>query len=143
VVLQFGHNDKATTAGDYRANLTRMVGELRAVHARPVLVSPPVRRLFDTTGRLTAVARHVNGLGVDLPVEMEAVATELDVPYVVLTADSAALVEGLGAEASKPIFLYDEKRDNTHFSEYGADRIGRLVLSRLRQWRLLPPYVWR
>jgi lysophospholipase L1-like esterase len=143
VVLQFGHNDKATTAGDYRANLTRMVGELRAVHARPVLVSPPVRRLFDTTGRLTAVARHVNGLGVDLPVEMEAVATELDVPYVDLTADSAALVEGLGAEASKPIFLYDEKRDNTHFSEYGADRIGRLVLSRLRQSRLLPPYVWR
>jgi lysophospholipase L1-like esterase len=140
VVLQFGHNDKATTAEDYRANLTRMVTELRAVHARPVLVSPPVRRLFDATGQLTPVAKHVNGLGVDLPVEMEAVAAELDVPYVDLTADSAALVESLGAEASKPIFLYNEKRDNTHFSEYGADQIGLLVLARLKQLHLLPPY---
>jgi lysophospholipase L1-like esterase len=143
VVLQFGHNDKATTAEDYRANLTRMVTGLRAVHARPVLVSPPVRRLFDTAGQLTPVARHVNGLGVDLPVEMAAVATELGVPYVDLTADSAALVEGLGPEASKPIFLYNEKRDNTHFSEDGADQIGLLVLSRLTQLRLLPPYVRR
>jgi lysophospholipase L1-like esterase len=137
VLLQFGHNDKATTAGDYRANLTRMVTGLRALRAEPVLVSPPVRRLFDATGRLTAVARHVNGLGVDLPAETAAVATGLDVPYVDLTADSAALVEGLGAEASKPIYLYDEKRDNTHFSEYGADRIGRLVLARLKELRVL------
>ncbi|BEL03000.1 rhamnogalacturonan acetylesterase [Actinoplanes sichuanensis] len=133
VVLQFGHNDKATTAEDYRADLTRMVTELRALHARPVLVSPPVRRLFDATGHLTPVARHVNGLGVDLPVEMEAVATELDVPYINLTADSAALVEALGPEASKPIYLYDEKRDNTHFSEYGADQIGLLVLAGLKK----------
>jgi lysophospholipase L1-like esterase len=133
VLIQFGHNDKTTTAEDYRANLTRMVTELRSVHARSVLVSPPVRRIFDATGQLTPVARHVNGLGVDLPAEMEAVATGLDVPYVNLTADSAALVEGLGAEGSKPIFLYNEKRDNTHFSEYGADQIGLLVLSRLRQ----------
>lgn len=133
VVLQFGHNDKTTTTEDYRANLTRMVTELQALHARPVLVSPPVRRLFDSTGALTPVAKHVNGLGVDLPAEMEAVATELDVPYVNLTADSAALVEALGPESSKPIFLYNEKRDNTHFSEYGADQIGLLVLARLKE----------
>ncbi|GIE32806.1 rhamnogalacturonan acetylesterase [Actinoplanes italicus] len=143
VLLQFGHNDKATTAGDYRANLTRMITGLRAAHARPVPVSPPVRRLFDGTGRLTPVARHVNGLGVDLPAEMEAVATELDVPYVNLTADSAALVESLGTEASKPIYLYDEKRDNTHFSEYGADQIGRLVLDRLRELGMLPAVRFR
>jgi lysophospholipase L1-like esterase len=133
VLIQFGHNDKTTTAEDYRANLTRMVTDLRSVHARPVLVSPPVRRLFDAAGKLTPVARHVNGLGVDLPAEMEAVAIGLDVPYINLTADSAALVEGLGAEDSKPIFLYNEKRDNTHFSEYGADQIGLLVLSRLQE----------
>ncbi|MFC4069973.1 rhamnogalacturonan acetylesterase [Actinoplanes subglobosus] len=133
VLIQFGHNDKATTAEDYRANLTRMVTELRSVRARPVLVSPPVRRLFDSAGQLTPVARHVNGLGVDLPAEMEAVAAGLDVPYIDLTADSAALVEGLGPEDSKAIFLYNEKRDNTHFSEYGADRIGLLVLSRLQE----------
>ncbi|GGN45896.1 lysophospholipase L1-like esterase [Actinoplanes campanulatus] len=138
VLLQFGHNDKTTTAEDYRANLTRMITELRALHAKPVLVSPPVRRRFDASGHLDAVARHTNGLGVDLPAEMAAVAGEQAVPYIDLTADSAALVEGLGVEGSKPIYLYNELRDNTHFSEYGADRIGLLVLARLAELRLLP-----
>jgi lysophospholipase L1-like esterase len=143
VLVQFGHNDKATTAEDYRANLTRMVIGLRAALAKPRLVSPPVRRLFDSDGRLTAVARHVDGLGVDLPAEISAVAAELNVPYVDLTADSAAPVGGLGAEASKPIYLYAEKRDNTHFSERGADRIGLLVLDRLRESRVLPHSAFR
>lgn len=143
VLIQFGHNDKTTTAEDYRANLTRMVTELRAVHARPVLVSPPVRRRFDSAGKLDAVALHVNGLGVNLPAEMEAVATQQGVPYINLTADSAALVEGLGVEPSKRIYLDGEIRDNTHFSEYGADQIGLLVLARLEQLRLLPPRTFR
>jgi lysophospholipase L1-like esterase len=138
VVIQFGHNDKQTTAEDYRANLARLVDEVRAQHARPVLVSPPVRRLFDSAGTLNATALHVNGLGVDLPAEMAAVAAERDVPYINLTAESAALVEGLGVEDSKALFLYDEVRDNTHFSEYGAEQIGRLVLDRLRPLNLLP-----
>ena len=138
VLIQFGHNDKQTTAADYRANLARMIAGVRAQQARPVLVSPPVRRRFDSDGRLDAVARHVNGLGVDLPAEMATVAEEQDVPYVDLTGDSAALVEGLGPEASKQIYLYNEAGDNTHFSEYGADQIGRLVLHRLHDLHLLP-----
>jgi len=139
VLLQFGHNDKQTTAADYRANLTALVAGVRARHARPVLVSPPVRRLFDGSGALTPTALHVNGLGVDLPVEMRRLAAELTVPYIDLTADSAALVRDLGPEASKPLYLYREARDNTHFSEYGADRMGRLVLARLEPLGLLPP----
>jgi lysophospholipase L1-like esterase len=138
VLIQFGHNDKQTTAGDYRANLTALVDGVRARHARPVLVSPPVRRLFDSTGALTPTALHVNGLGVDLPAEMSRVAQETGVPYIDLTADSAALVHGLGPEASKPLYLYNEFKDNTHFSEYGADAIGRLVLDRLEPLGLLP-----
>ncbi len=143
VLIQFGHNDKTTTAEDYRANLTRMITGLRAVHARPVLVSPPVRRRFDSAGKLDDVARHVNSLGVNLPAEMQTVATEQQVPYINLTADSAELVEGLGVEPSKQIYLDGEIRDNTHFSEYGADRIGLLVLARLRQTHLLPPSSFR
>ncbi|WP_281903938.1 GDSL-type esterase/lipase family protein, partial [Phytohabitans aurantiacus] len=122
VLIQFGHNDKQTTADDYRANLTTLVTEVRARHARPVLVSPPVRRLFDSAGALTPTALHINGLGVDLPAEMARVASEQAVPYINLTADSAALVQGLGPEASKSLYLYTELRDNTHFSEYGADQ---------------------
>ncbi|MEV6348972.1 rhamnogalacturonan acetylesterase [Actinoplanes sp. NPDC051851] len=139
VVLQFGHNDKQTTAEDYRANLAALVAGVRERHARPILVSPPVRRLFASDGTLTPTALHVNGLGVDLPAEMRAVATELDVPYVDLTAASAALVTGLGPDASQQLYLYQELKDNTHFSEYGADVIGRLVLDGIGP--LLRPYV--
>ncbi|BEL04438.1 rhamnogalacturonan acetylesterase [Actinoplanes sichuanensis] len=138
VLLQFGHNDKTTTAEAFRANLARMVTEVRAAGARPVLVSPPVRRRFDSTGHLNGVAWHINSLGVDLPAEMAAVAGEQAAPYINLTADSAALVEGLGVEASKRIYLYNEEGDNTHFSEYGADQIGLLVLARLKELHLLP-----
>jgi lysophospholipase L1-like esterase len=134
VLLQFGHNERTTTADDYRDNLTRMVAELRTRYARPVLVSPPVRRAFNsTTGHLNATALHVNGIGVDLPAEMAAVAAEQDVPYINLTAASAALVEGLGIEGSKQLYLSDELSDNTHFSEYGADQFGLLVLEGLRE----------
>jgi lysophospholipase L1-like esterase len=138
VLIQFGHNDKTTTAEDYRANLTQMITEVRAQGARPVLISPPVRRLFDTDGVLTATALHVNGLGVNLPAEMEQVAGEQSVPYINLTAESAALVESLGPEASKALYLYNELKDNTHFTEYGADQFGRLVLNRLDSLRVLP-----
>ncbi|MBB2947298.1 lysophospholipase L1-like esterase [Actinoplanes lutulentus] len=138
VLLQFGHNDKTTTADTFRANLTRMITEVRAAGARPVLVSPPVRRRFDSAGHLNAVAWHINSLGVDLPAQTAAVAEEQAAPYINLTADSAALVEGLGVEASKQIYLYNEEGDNTHFSEYGANQIGLLVLARLKELRLLP-----
>jgi hypothetical protein len=121
-----------------------MIERVRARHARPVLISPPVRRLFDSaTGLLNATALHVNGLGVALPAEMETVAGEQDVPYLNLTADSAALVQGLGPEDSKPLFLYNEVKDNTHFSVYGADQFGRLVLARLEPLGLLPPHAFR
>ena len=136
-LIQFGHNDKRTPADEYRANLARLTSGVREQGGRPVLVSPPVRRAF-SAGRLTSTALHVNGLGVDLPTEMEEVAREQGVPYINLTADSAALVETLGPEASKALYLYHEQRDDTHFSEHGADRIGRLVLDRLRELRLIP-----
>jgi lysophospholipase L1-like esterase len=138
VLIQFGHNDKQTTAEDYRANLTSMIEQVRAAKARPVLISPPVRRLFDSAGALTPTALHVNGLGVDLPVEMATVAAAQNVPYINLTADSAALVSSLGTEDSKALYLYNEAKDNTHFSEYGADQFGRLVLARLEPLGLLP-----
>lgn len=50
VLLQFGHNDKTTTAEAYRANLTEMVERVRAAGAEPVLVSPVARRRYTRDG---------------------------------------------------------------------------------------------
>ncbi|NUT46137.1 MAG: rhamnogalacturonan acetylesterase [Saccharothrix sp.] len=129
VMVQVGHNDKQTTATAFRDNLTRMVRDTRAAGGSPVLVTPPVRRLFDTSGRLTATAWHVNGLGVNLPNEMKTVARTQGVPLIDLTTLSANLVGQLGPTGSESLFLTREKGDNTHFSEYGATTMAGLVLT--------------
>ena len=128
VMIQVGHNDKRTGAASFRDNVTRMVREVRAAGGAPVLVTPPVRRLFDSAGRLTGTARHVNELGVNLPAEMKAVARAQGTPLIDLTALSAQVVEQLGVAGSERLFLTREKGDNTHFSEYGAAAMSNLVL---------------
>ncbi|RDI34445.1 rhamnogalacturonan acetylesterase [Lentzea flaviverrucosa] len=129
VMIQVGHNDKRTSASSFRANLTRMVRDVRATGGTPVLVTPPVRRLFGSGGKLTGTARHVNELGVNLPAEMKAVATAQSTALIDLTSASAALVEQLGTAASERLYLTREAGDNTHFSSYGAEMMSNLVLT--------------
>lgn len=138
VFIQFGHNDKQTGASAYRNNLTTMISRVRAKGGVPVLVTPPVRRLFDGD-RLTPTALHVNSVGANLPAEMRAVGAAQRVPVIDLTARSKALVESLGPSASARLFLrssVDGVTDNTHFSPYGADRMGGLVLQSIREQNL-------
>ena len=138
VLIQFGHNDKETTAADYRANLTSMISQVRGRGGVPVLVTPPVRRWFTGT-QLNATGLHINGLGVDLPAEMRAVGAARNVPVIDLTAKSEALVEALGPADSAAIYLradVDGVRDNTHFSEYGAGVMAELVLQGARELSL-------
>ncbi|GAB2888941.1 hypothetical protein GCM10027074_66630 [Streptomyces deserti] len=138
VFIQFGHNDKQTSASAYRNNLTTMISRVRAKGGVPVLVTPPVRRLFDGN-RLTPTALHVNGVGVNLPAEMRVVGAAQRVPVVDLTARSKALVESLGPSASAQLFLRssaDGVTDNTHFSQYGATRMGGLLLQSIREQNL-------
>lgn len=144
VFIQFGHNDKTTTASDYRSHLTTMVNEARAKGGIPVLVTPPVRHLFSGS-QLTSTALHVNSLGVNLPAEMRAVATALNVPLIDLTAKSAALVTSLGPTASAALYLrssVDGVTDNTHFSQYGATQMAGLVVQGVQEKNLtLVPYL--
>ncbi|MFD3609517.1 rhamnogalacturonan acetylesterase [Streptomyces atroolivaceus] len=139
VLVQLAHNDKQTDRDTYRANLTAMIEDVRAEGGRPVLVTPVVRRWFNTDGTLdNGTALLVNGLGVDLPAEVRALADEQDTPLIDLTALTKARVEELGPEASKALYLYDEKRDNTHTSARGATEYAALVLGELRDRKLIP-----
>jgi lysophospholipase L1-like esterase len=138
VFIQFGHNDKQTTASAYRTNLTTMVTRVRAKGGVPVLVTPPVRHLF-IGNQLTPTALHVNSAGVNLPAEMRTVATAQKTPLIDLTAKSKALVEFLGPSASAQLYLRastDGVTDNTHFSQYGATQIAALVLQGVREQQL-------
>ncbi|CAM5610196.1 rhamnogalacturonan acetylesterase [Streptomyces atroolivaceus] len=139
VLVQLAHNDKQTDRDTYRANLTAMIEDVRAEGGRPVLVTPVVRRWFNTDGTLdNGTALLVNGLGVDLPAEVRALAVEQDTPLIDLTVLTKARVEELGPEASKALYLYDEKRDNTHTSARGATEYAALVLGELRDRKLIP-----
>lgn len=134
VLIQLAHNDKQTPAAAYRAHLTTMIERVRERGGRPVLVTPVVRRWFGADGTLgNGTALHVNGLGVDLPAEMRSLAAEQDVPLVDLTALTRKLVERLGPEASKSLYLYDEARDNTHTSVRGATEFAALVHEELER----------
>ncbi|WP_237305054.1 GDSL-type esterase/lipase family protein [Streptomyces qaidamensis] len=138
VLIQFGHNDKSTSAPAFRSNLTTMINQVRERGGSPVLVTPPVRRHFDGN-RLTPTARHVNGVGADLPAETHRVGSQLNVPVIDLTAKSKELVESLGPNASARLYLREEEdgyKDNTHFSEYGAGRMADLVVEGVREHNL-------
>ncbi|MFC7303744.1 rhamnogalacturonan acetylesterase [Streptomyces monticola] len=132
VLVQLGHNDKQTPAAVYRANLTTMVERIRERGGRPVLVTPVVRRWFNADGTLdNGTALHVNGLGVDLPGQLRALAAERGIPLIDLTALTKRRVEELGPEASKALYLYAEARDNTHTSQRGATEFAALVRAAL------------
>src|ERR1041384_3953922 len=57
VFIQFGHNDESkektdryTSPEDFRQNLLRFVADVRAKQATPVLLTPVMRRRFDSQG---------------------------------------------------------------------------------------------
>jgi lysophospholipase L1-like esterase len=138
VFIQFGHNDKDTSESAFRSNLTAMVNGVRERGGIPVLVTPPVRRLFNGN-TLTPTALHVNNKGVDLPAVIRALGKSANVPVVDLTAKSKALVQGLGPTASQKIYLTkasDGVTDNTHFSQYGATQMADLVVQGIRELNL-------
>ncbi|MET8817230.1 MULTISPECIES: rhamnogalacturonan acetylesterase [Streptomyces] len=139
VLVQLAHNDKTTDGPTYRANLETLVAGVRERGGRPVLVTPVVRRWFGADGTLdNDTALLVNGLGVDHPAVVRAVAAARDVPLIDLTARTKALVESLGVEGSKSLYLHDEKRDNTHTSAHGATVYAGLVRDELVARHLVP-----
>ncbi|TPQ23846.1 rhamnogalacturonan acetylesterase [Streptomyces sporangiiformans] len=144
VLIQLAHNDKQTDEPTYRANLETLVAGVRDKGGRPVLVTPIVRRWFNADGTLNnGTALLVNGLGVDHPAVTRSVAETHDVPLIDLTAQTKALVESLGVEGSKALYLYNEKRDNTHTSVRGATAYADLVRDELIAQRLVPKGLMR
>ncbi|MGW7526725.1 rhamnogalacturonan acetylesterase [Streptomyces sp. NPDC054783] len=139
VLVQLAHNDKTTDEATYRADLETLVAGIRDQGGEPVLVTPIVRRWFNADGTLdNDTALLVNGLGVDLPAAIRSVAAAEQVPLIDLTARTRALVESLGPEGSKAIYLYNEKRDNTHTSVHGATVYAGLVRDGLLALHLVP-----
>lgn len=147
VLIQFGHNDSSTTKPEryapaatlYRDNLLRMIWEARGHGLVPVLVTPPVRRSFDGTRVKADFAAYSE--------VMRALVSSTNTPLLDLEARSAELVQRLGPEGSRALYLHltpEDKApgfpkgvdDDTHFSEVGARAIADLVAQELKNLKL-------
>lgn len=147
VFIQFGHNDAKTEDSTryaaphttYRQNLVRFIEDARSKGANPVLVTPVMRRKFDETG--TLVDTHG-----EYPDVVRALAKEMNVPLIDLHRSSSSLITEQGVEGSKRLFLWIDpkhfkaapggKKDDTHFSAYGAEQIASLVCAEISEKKL-------
>ena len=146
VFIQFGHNDSAKEKGerytppeDYRKNLIKFIGEVRAKKANPVLLTPVMRRRFDKDGKFY----DTHG---EYPDIVRAVAKEYKVPLIDMHRKSEKLLVGLGEEKSKNLFMILQKGespnypdgldDNTHFKPEGAEAMAKLAVEGIREKKI-------
>ncbi|UJF31548.1 GDSL-type esterase/lipase family protein [Paenibacillus hexagrammi] len=146
-LVQFGHNDSTisvperyASVADYKVYLKSYVNGARQRGATPILVTPMGRRSFDeATGKFNvSFAGYVAG--------MKEVAQELNVKLVDLSTLSVAYYDSIGPAASLSVFLHVEPgvyaafpngdADDTHFQEYGAIQLARLLSGGIRELSL-------
>ncbi|MEW6128023.1 MAG: rhamnogalacturonan acetylesterase [Acidobacteriota bacterium] len=145
VFIQFGHNDQKENSdryaspADYGKNLIRFINEVRDKKAIPILLTPVMRRRFDSNG----VFQDTHG---EYPNAVRAVAREHQVALIDMHRQSEAVIKRYGIEESKKLFLQlkagehpnypNGVEDNTHFSPLGADEMAKLVITSIRQLKL-------
>ncbi len=137
LLIQFGHNDQKVDVEKrtdpyttYQGYLRQYIDAARSVDAKPVLITPLIRRQFDSSGSL------VNAHG-DFPEAMRMLARMENVPLIDLNQLSHDLVEGEGEEKSKKWFMHlpvneypnypEGLVDNTHLKPEGAAVFAKCV----------------
>ena len=146
VFIQFGHNDSKPDAArkteahtTYRDNLVRYIRETREKGAIPILFTSIVRRSFDGDGKA------INTLG-DYPVVTREVGKELKVAVIDLNVSTEKLINELGIEGSKSLYMHIEpgvsqlepngRMDNTHLNPLGAFRVAGLAVQELKAQKM-------
>lgn len=168
VFIQFGHNDEKddpnrhTDPGStFDANLKKFVEDTRAKGGIPVLFNSIVRRNFGKADG-NAVANAIkqddirNGIDPKAPkdsieegatlidthgaylISPKNVAKELNVTFIDLNSLTHKLVEGMGPQKSKELYLWVEpktvpalpngREDNTHLNVHGASVIAEMAV---------------
>jgi lysophospholipase L1-like esterase len=134
VLIQFGHNDKTTTADAYRKNILSMVTAAKGKNAHPVLVTPIARATFSGS---TVSTQHVYGDS-DVPAILRKLATDESIPLIDLTARTSSWLNELGPNGWESYFALgaDGVRDKTHTGPTGANVIAGFVRDAIRSANL-------
>jgi lysophospholipase L1-like esterase len=136
VITQFGHNDeKERERGpefgafkNYATEMRNYTKEIRAKGAHIILVTPMQRHAF-ADGK-------VSNTHADYPDAVRAVAKELDVPLIDLTAMSDTMMNVLGDKPSW--LLFSRGQDATHHSPYGAWELAKCIAQGIRDAKVEP-----
>ena len=167
VIIQFGHNDEKPKAdrhtdpgSTFDDNLRKFVNESRSKGATPILMNSIVRRNFPAPDGQAAAEtddkqKSFQAGKKDYPAEGEVlvethgdyivaprnVANELAVFFIDMNAATRELVQGLGTERSKALFMWipentyefcpKGKIDNTHLNIKGAIQVAGLAVDRM------------
>lgn len=148
VLIQFGHNDAANSKDhpnryaspeDYKKYLAVYIAEARNKKANPVLITPVTKRKFDKDGKVEE--SHALYLKA-----MTEVAAAYNVPLIDLDGKSRELVQKLGPDFSRYLYMDFETgenplypagmHDNTHFNEFGARKMAEIVIGEIRALHL-------
>lgn len=146
VFIQFGHNDQSkqkidryTSPDDFYKNLSHFVDDVRVKKGIPVLLTPVMRRRFDENGVFYDAHE-------EYPDVTRKVAADKKVVLLDVHKSSGDLLIKLGEEKSRALFLIAQpgvwqnyphgSNDNTHFNDYGAQEMARLVVSALKSTEL-------
>jgi lysophospholipase L1-like esterase len=146
LLIQFGHNDskadierRTRPFSSYKEFLSLYIEAARENGAFPILITPVERRSFNEEGAF--METHS-----DYPSAMRELAVELEVPLIDLSKKSKILFEQLGKEKTKELFLWLDPgkhvnyaagvQDDTHFSQYGAEKISQLILEEIKEQAL-------
>ncbi len=143
LLVQFGHNDEKSqdpsrysSPSQYAENLLAYCRRAQAKGAYPVIITPLTRRLFMSDGTLELS----HG---DYPEAARRMAAREGLPLIDLTSQSRMLVESLGEDRSRALYMFlpadscqahpDGLADNTHLRYEGAVRFSAMVAAGLRK----------
>lgn len=139
--FEFGHNDqkqKGPGKGAYYSfayYLKQFIDEAKSKGANPVLVTPTRRRHFDENGK-------VKNTHEDYPAAIREIGARENVPVIDLQDMTKTLIEAMGEEDSKKLFvhypantyMYQPKplADNSHFSTFGAYEVAKCIVEGIK-----------
>ena len=148
VLIQFAHNDEnekkperyTAPWTEFTENLRFFIRFAREHGAVPVLLTPICMRIWQD-GKL----QPTHG---EYPAAMRTVAEEMNVPLIDLYAESFRIVEEMGEEGSKALFMHfapgedpaypDGSEDNAHTKRAGAERFAAAAARGLKELGLVP-----
>ena len=137
VVIQFGINDVNYSTEDFFAsNMKKMVSDVRAKGANPIIMSPIRRLYYDSP---TQIHNSYRGY----PALNQKLATELNVPFIDMSEMVANYMISVGERyAAQFIFNYatkaeysnlgSDQTDQVHLQMNGANAFGRIITEQMR-----------